>query len=137
MAYFSEIGTIRYEGAKSANPFSFKYYNPDELVAGKPMKEHLRFAMSWWHTFTYRGVDPFGGVTIFRPWDETENDVERAKERVHAAFEFMEKMQIGFFCFHDADLAPRRDTLLETNRILDEVVAVVKQEMARTGIKCL
>lgn len=137
MAYFSEIGTIRYEGAKSANPLSFKYYNPDEIVAGKPMKEHLRFAMSWWHTFTYRGVDPFGGVTIFRPWDETENDVERAKERVHAAFEFMEKMQIGYFCFHDADLAPRRDTLLETNRILDEVVAVVKQEMTRTGIKCL
>ena len=137
MAYFKEIGTIRYEGATSANPFSFKYYNPDELVAGKPMKEHLRFAMSWWHTFTYRGIDPFGGVTIFRPWDETENDVERAKARVHAAFEFMEKMQIGYFCFHDADLAPRRDTLLETNRILDEVVAVVKQEMARTGIKCL
>lgn len=137
MAYFDQIDRIAYEGAASKNPFSFKYYNPTELVAGKPMKDHLRFAMSWWHTFTYRGVDPFGGTTINRPWDETKNDVERAKERVHAAFEFMEKMQIGYFCFHDADLAPRRENLLETNRVLDEVVAVVKQEMARTGIRCL
>ena len=137
MAYFEEIGKIAYEGPKSKNPFSFKYYNPTEVVAGKPMKDHLRFAMSWWHTFTYRGVDPFGGVTIFRPWDETDSDITRAKERVHAAFEFMEKMQIGYFCFHDADLAPRRNNLLETNRVLDDVVAVVKQEMARTGIKCL
>ena len=137
MAYFDQIDRIAYEGAASKNPFSFKYYNPTELVAGKPMKDHLRFAMSWWHTFTYRGVDPFGGTTINRPWDDTKSDVERAKERVHAAFEFMEKMQIGYFCFHDADLAPRRENLLETNRVLDEVVAVVKQEMARTGIRCL
>jgi len=137
MAYFEQIDRIVYEGAASKNPFSFKYYNPTELVAGKPMKDHLRFAMSWWHTFTYRGIDPFGGTTISRPWDDTKSDVERAKERVHAAFEFMEKMQIGFFCFHDADLAPRRENLLETNRVLDEVVAVVKQEMARTGIRCL
>jgi len=137
MAYFDQIDQIAYEGAASKNPFSFKYYNPTELVAGKPMKDHLRFAMSWWHTFTYRGVDPFGGTTINRPWDDTKSDVERAKERVHAAFEFMEKMQIGYFCFHDADLAPRRENLLETNRVLDEVVAVVKQEMARTGIRCL
>jgi xylose isomerase len=137
MAYFDQIDRIAYEGAASKNPFSFKYYNPTELVAGKSMKDHLRFAMSWWHTFTYRGVDPFGGTTINRPWDETKSDVERAKERVHAAFEFMEKMQIGYFCFHDADLAPRRENLLETNRVLDEVVAVVKQEMARTGIRCL
>lgn len=137
MAYFDQIDRIAYEGAASKNPFSFKYYNPTELVAGKPMKDHLRFAMSWWHTFTYRGVDPFGGTTISRPWDDAKNDVERAKERVHAAFEFMEKMQIGYFCFHDADLAPRRENLLETNRVLDEVVAVVKQEMARTGIRCL
>lgn len=137
MAYFDEIKTVRYEGPKSTNPFSFRYYNPDEIVAGKTMKDQLRFAMSWWHTFTFRGVDPFGGVTIFRPWDDTPDDVARAKERVHAAFEFMEKMQIGYFCFHDADIAPRRDNLLDTNRILDEVVAVVKKEMARTGIKCL
>ncbi len=137
MAYFDEIKPIQYEGPKSTNPYSFRYYNPDEIISGKPMKEHLRFAMSWWHTFTFRGIDPFGGVTIFRPWDDTSDDVARAKERVHAAFEFMEKMQIGYFCFHDADLAPRRDNLLDTNRILDEVVTVIKNETTRTGIKCL
>lgn len=137
MAYFEQIAKVEYEGPRSKNPFSFKYYQPNEIIAGKPMKDHLRFAMSWWHTFTYRGVDPFGGVTIYRPWDETENDVDRAKERVHAAFEFMEKMQIGYFCFHDADIAPRRANLLETNRVLDEIVPVIKQEMARTGIRCL
>lgn len=137
MAYFEQIAKVEYEGPRSKNPFSFKYYQPNEVIAGKPMKDHLRFAMSWWHTFTYRGVDPFGGVTIYRPWDETENNVDRAKERVHAAFEFMEKMQIGYFCFHDADIAPRRANLLETNRVLDEIVPVIKQEMARTGIRCL
>lgn len=137
MAYFAEIGKVEYAGPASRNPFSFRYYNPAEIVAGRAMKDHLRFAMSWWHTFTFRGIDPFGGVTIFRPWDDTPDDVARAKERVHAAFEFMEKLQIGYFCFHDADLAPRRGNLLDTNRVLDEVVAVVKQEMARTGIKCL
>lgn len=137
MAYFEQIGKIAYEGAASKNPFSFKYYDPASLIAGKSMKDHLRFAMSWWHTFTYRGTDPFGGVTIYRPWDEAESDVARAKQRVYAAFEFMEKMQIEYFCFHDADLAPRKSNLLETNRVLDEVVLVVKEEMARTGIRCL
>ena len=137
MAYFDQIGKIAYEGAKSKNAFSFKYYNPTEIIAGKAMKDHLRFAMSWWHTFTYRGNDPFGGPTIYRPWDETSDDIARAKARVHAAFEFMEKAQIGYFCFHDADIAPRQANLLETNRVLDEVVEVIRQEMARTGIKCL
>jgi xylose isomerase len=137
MAYFEGINTIGYEGPKSKNPYAFRYYNPDETVSGKPMKDHLRFAMSWWHTFTFRGVDPFGGVTVFRPWDDTPDDVARAKERVHAAFEFMQKMQIGYFCFHDADIAPRRDNLLDTNRILDEVVPIIKDEMVHTGIKCL
>ena len=81
MAYFEQIGTIAYEGPKSKNPLSFKYYNPSERIAGKPMKEHLRFAMSWWHTFTYRGNDPFGGPTIYRPWDETSDEIARAKAR--------------------------------------------------------
>ena len=137
MAYFEQIGPIAYEGPKSKNPLSFKYYNPTEIIAGKQMKDHLRFAMSWWHTFTYRGNDPFGSETIFRPWDETADEIARAKARVYAAFAFMEKAQIGYFCFHDADIAPRQSNLLETNRVLDEVVEVIRQEMARTGIKCL
>lgn len=136
MSYFN-VEKISYEGPKSKNPFSFKYYNPDEIVLGKTMKEHCRFAMSYWHTLTYMGNDPFGGPTMFRPWDNTNDTMEKAIERVHVAFEFMDKMQIPFFCFHDADIAPRGKDLKETNERLDKIVAVIKEEMSRTGIKCL
>lgn len=137
MAYFEGIEKINYEGPESKNPLSFKYYNPDEVVMGKTMKEHLRFAMSFWHTFTYMGNDPFGVGTMSRPWDNQKDAMEIAKARVHAAFEFMEKAQIPFFCFHDRDIAPEGKDLKETNERLDEIVAVIKEEMARTGIKCL
>ena len=136
MSYFN-VSKVNYEGPESKNPFAFKFYNPDEVVMGKTMKEQCRFAMSYWHTLTYMGNDPFGGPTMFRPWDQTANTRERAIERVHAAFEFMEKMQIPFFCFHDADIAPRANTLKETNENLDKIVLVIKEEMKRTGIKCL
>ncbi len=136
MSYF-DTPAIQYEGPKSKNPFAFKYYNPEEVVMGKTMKEQCRFAMSYWHTLTYMGRDPFGGDTMFRPWDNTADDMQKAIERVHAAFEFMEKMQIPFFCFHDADIAPRAATLRETNERLDEIVKVIREEMERTGIKCL
>ncbi|HIT90725.1 MAG TPA: xylose isomerase, partial [Candidatus Merdenecus merdavium] len=91
MSYFKEISKINYEGPESKNPLSFKYYNPDEIVNGKTMKEQLRFAMSYWHTFTFMGVDPFGKPTMQRSWDATEDEMEKAIERVHVAFEFMEK----------------------------------------------
>lgn len=136
MSYFN-VSNIKYEGSTSKNPFSFKFYNPEELILGKSMKEHCRFAMSYWHTFTYMGNDPFGGATMVRPWDKTEDSMEMAIERVHAAFEFMDKMQIPFFCFHDRDIAPRGETLQETNDNLDQIVTVIKEEMKRTNIKCL
>lgn len=136
MGYFN-IEKVEYEGAESRNPFAFKYYNTDEIVMGRTMKEQCKFAMSYWHTFTYMGGDPFGGATMFRPWDETEDCMERAENRVHVAFEFMEKLQIPYFCFHDADIAPRGKNLKETNERLDRIVAVIKAEMKRTGIKCL
>ena len=136
MSYF-DTPAIQYEGPKSKNPFAFKYYNPEEVVMGRTMKEQCRFAMSYWHTLTYMGRDPFGGDTMFRPWDNIADDMQKAIERVHAAFEFMEKMQIPFFCFHDADIAPRAATLRETNERLDEIVKVIREEMERTGIKCL
>ncbi len=135
--YFKGIEKVNYEGPTSKNPLAFKYYNPDEVVMGKTMKEHCRFAMSYWHTFTYMGNDPFGGTTMYRPWDATDDCMEKAIERVHAAFEFMEKMQIPFFCFHDVDIAPRGKDLAETNERLDRIVEVIKEEMDRTGIKCL
>jgi len=137
MAYFKEIGKINYEGPESKNPLAFKYYNPEEVVMGKTMKDQLRFAMSYWHTLTYMGSDPFGVGTMFRPWDNEEDAMQKAKERVRAAFEFMDKMQIPFFCFHDRDIAPEGKDLAETNKRLDEIVVVIKEEMKRTGIKCL
>lgn len=137
MAYFEGVSKVLYEGPESKNPLAFKYYNPDEVVMGKTMKEQLRFAMSYWHTFTYMGNDPFGVGTMFRPWDNEEDAMKIAKERVHAAFEFMEKASIPFFCFHDRDIVPEGKDLEETNRRLDEIVVVIKEEMARTGIKCL
>ncbi|HHX54886.1 MAG TPA: xylose isomerase [Clostridiales bacterium] len=137
MKYFKDVEKINYEGPESKNHMAFKYYNPDEVVMGKTMKEQLRFAMSWWHTFTFMGDDPFGAETMFRPWDQNDDPMVVAKERVYAAFEFMEKMQIPFFCFHDADIAPKGKDLAESNAKLDEIVAVIKEESERTGIKCL
>ena len=137
MAYFN-VGRINYEGPQSTNNLSFRYYNPDEVIMGKTMKEHLKFAMSYWHTFTFMGKDPFGGENFSRHWDNTDDVMAKAKARVYAAFEFMEKLQIEYFCFHDADISPRdQNDLKETNRRLDEIVAVIKEEMKRTGIKCL
>ena len=136
MSYF-ETAKINFEGPASSNPYAFKYYNPDQMVMGKSMKDHCRFAMSYWHTLTAMGSDPFGSATMFRPWDNTQDSMAKATERVRAAFEFMDKLQIPFFCFHDADVAPRGANLKETNANLDVIVGVIKEEMKRTGIKCL
>lgn len=138
MSYFEKIGEIKYEGSKSKNPLAFKYYNPDEVVLGKTMKEHLRFSMAYWHTLTYMGIDPFGKETMDRPWDLlTDDPIEKAKIRVKVAFEFMEKIGIEYFCFHDVDIAPQGDTLVETNKNLDIIVDLIEKEMQRTGIKLL
>ncbi|MBZ4683935.1 MAG: xylose isomerase [Fusobacteriaceae bacterium] len=137
MEFFKEISKIKYEGPNSTNPLAFRHYNPDELVMGKPMKEHLRFSMSYWHTLTGMGADPFGEGTAVRPWDSVEDKIEKAKIRVKVAFEFMEKLGIEYFCFHDRDVAPEGKDLAETNKILDEVVDEIEKEMKRTGIKLL
>ncbi len=136
MSYF-RVDKIKYEGPESKNEFAFKYYNPEELVMGKPMKEHLKFACAYWHTFNAMGDDPFGGPTMFREWDKTTDVVERAKVRVKVAFEFFEKMGFEYFAFHDVDIAPEMETLEETHRVLDEIVDLIEAEMKRTGIKLL
>lgn len=136
MEFFKGIGKISYEGKESKNELSFKYYNPEEIVMGKPMKEHLKFAMSYWHTLTAGGNDQFGEGTIVREWDCL-TSMERAKARVKAGFEFMEKLGIEYFCFHDRDIAPEAETLAEYQKNLDEIVDVIEIEMKRTGIKLL
>ena len=136
MEFFKEIGKIKYEGKDTKNELAFRYYNPDELILGKTMKEHLRFAMSYWHTLTAGGNDQFGEGTIVREWDSLE-PMERAKARVKAGFEIMEKLGIEYFCFHDRDIAPEASTLAEYFKNLDEIVDLIEVEMKRTGIKLL
>lgn len=137
MFYFPEIPRITYEGPKSKNPFAFKHYNADELVEGKPMREHLRFAAAYWHVMRNPLADPFGGGTALMPWDDGSNSVENARTRVRAFFEFLEKTGIDFYCFHDRDVAPELPTLAESNAALDAVVETLAAEQQRTGKKLL
>ena len=136
MAFFSKVEKIKFEGKDSKNLLSFKHYNPDEVVLGKKMKDHLKFAMSYWHTLTAGGNDPFGDATLIREWDNL-SPMEKAKARVKAGFEFMEKLGLEYFCFHDKDIAPEADTLEEYFKNLNEIVDLIESEMKRTGIKLL
>ena len=137
MPAFPEVDRINYEGPDTKNPLAFRWYNPEEVVEGKTMAEHLRFSVVYWHTFRANGSDPFGMPTLNRPWDDGTDSVENACNRARVAFEFMEKLQAPYYAFHDRDIAPEGNSLSETNSILDQVVAVLKEEQQRTGIKLL
>ena len=134
---FRGIGKIKYEGPKCKNPLAFKHYNATEKVEGKTMADHLRFAVAYWHAFRNGCADPFGPATRQMPWDDGSNSVPNAQNRVRAAFEFFSKLGVGFYCFHDRDVAPEGKTLKDTNKKLDEVVKVLAQEQKRTGVKLL
>ncbi|GMA99796.1 xylose isomerase [Pelosinus sp. IPA-1] len=136
MTYFANVTKIAYEGAKSKNPLAFKYYNPEEIVAGKTMEEQLRFSVAYWHTFTAEGADPFGAATMTRPWDQY-TGMDKAKVRVEAAFELFEKLNVPFFAFHDRDIAPEGSTLQETNKNLDTMVTMIKEYMKTSKTKLL
>ncbi len=136
-AAFPEVERIRFEGPESDNPLAFRYYNAEEDVEGKPMKEHLRFSVAYWHTFRATGGDPFGSPTMLRSWEAAQDSVENAVKRVRVAFEFLSKLGVPFYCFHDRDVAPEGATLSETNRNLDAVARVLKEEQERTGIRLL
>ncbi len=136
MDYF-KVEKINYEGNGSTNPFAFKEYNKEQVVLGKTMAEHFKFAMSYWHTFNAMGTDVFGGATMTREWDQTDDIIERAKSRVYASFEFMEKLGLEYFCFHDVDILPEFGTISEYQAALTEIVDVIEGEMKRTGIKLL
>lgn len=137
MTAFPDIAKIKYEGPDSKNPLGFRHYNESETVEGKAMKEHLRFAVCYWHTFRGMGGDPFGPGCAKRPWEDGSDSVEMAAKRVRVAFEFMEKLGVPFYCFHDRDVAPEGKSLSETNANLDRIVKVLKEEQERTGIKLL
>jgi xylose isomerase len=137
MDIFANIPEIAFEGPDSTNPFAFKVYNPDQLVAGKTMREHLRFSVAYWHTFCATGSDPFGAATMLRPWDQSVDPLEQAEAKMRAAFAFCAKLGVDYYCFHDRDLCAEADTLSETNARLDKLVALAKQLQADTGIKLL
>ena len=136
-AAFPSIPKIRYEGSQSRNPLAFKHYNADEVVAGRTMRDHLRFAVVFWHTFRGTGSDPFGVGTMLRPWDDGSNSVANAQKRVRVAFEFIDKLGAPYYCWHDRDVAPEGRNLRETNKNFDAVAKVLKEEQKRTGIKLL
>ena len=135
--FFPNIPVIPYEGPNSANPLSFKFYNPEQMVAGKPMKEHLPFAMAWWHNLCACGTDMFGRDTADKSFGVEKGTMAHAKAKVDAGFEFMQKLGIPYFCFHDVDLVPEADDLKETNRRLDEISDYILEKMQQTGIRCL
>jgi xylose isomerase len=137
MPAFPEISKIKYEGPESKNPLAFRWYNESEVVEGKTMKDQLRFAVVYWHTFRGTGSDPFGAGTMVRPWDDGSDSVENAQNRARAAFEFIEKLGAPYYAFHDRDVAPEGATLAESNKNFDAVVKVLKEEQQRTGIKLL
>jgi xylose isomerase len=136
MEFFKDVAKIKYEGKDSKNPLAFKYYNPDEVINGVKMKDYLRFSVAFWHTFTHAGADPFGQGTMLRTWDD-KSGIELAKARALAAVEFCEKLDVPFFCFHDRDIAPEGANLAETNKILDEIVTVLKDRMKSSDVKLL
>jgi xylose isomerase len=135
--YFPGVKKIKYEGPETKNPLAFRYYKPDEVVLGKTMAEHLRFAVCYWHTFKNLGGDQFGPGTIIRAYNDSSDPMEIADMTMDAAFEFFTKLGVGFWCFHDRDIAPEADNLAETNKRLDKIVQKAKKLQADTGVKLL
>ncbi len=134
---FSNIGVIKYEGAASENPLAFRFYDAERVILGKKMKEHLPFAMAWWHNLGAAGTDMFGRDTADKSFGKEKGTMEHAFAKVDAGFEFMQKLGIEYFCFHDVDLVPEADDIKETNKRLDEISDYILAKMKETGIKCL
>ncbi len=135
--YYKGIKEIKYEGKESDNPLAFKYYNPDQVVAGKTLREHLRFAVAYWHTFCGTGADPFGPGTLAFAWDQSGDAIAAAKEKADAAFEFITKMGFDYYCFHDFDLVREADTFTESEKRLATIVDYLKEKQAASGVKLL
>ncbi len=136
-AAFPNVSKIQFEGTKTKNALAFQHYNPDEIICGKSMKDHLRFSVTYWHTFRGMGADMFGSGTAIRPWDDGSSSVANAQNRARVAFEFMEKLGVPYYAFHDRDVAPEASNLRESNKNLDAVARVLESEQKRTGIKLL
>lgn len=137
MSHFPNIPTFQYEGPGSTNPFAFRHYNPDEKIAGKSMRDHLRFGAAYWHVMRNELGDPFGAGTALMPWDDGSSSLDNALKRIPVFFEFLQKTQIDYYCFHDRDISPEGATLTETHENLDRVVDELEKLQKETGKKLL
>ena len=135
--YFPGIPSIQFEGVQTDNPLAFRWYDENKVVAGKTMKEHLRFACAYWHSFCGNGSDPFGGPTHDFLWNKKSDPIDRAKQKMDAAFEFMSKMSLPFYCFHDVDLVDHTDHVAENERRVEIMATHAAEHMKATGIKLL
>ena len=135
--FYKGIGKIAYEGKTSDNPMAFKFYNPDQMVMGKTMREHFKFAVAYWHSFCGQGGDPFGPGTQQFPWDQSGDPIQRAKDKADAAFEFITKMGFDYFCFHDIDLVDEVETLAKTEKRLHQISTYVAEKKKASGVKLL
>ena len=135
--YFTGINKIPFEGSESDNPFAFKYYNPDQIIAGKTMRDHFKFAIAYWHSFCGQGTDPFGAGTQNFPWDKATDPIQAARDKADAAFEFISKMGFDYYCFHDYDLVQEASTLAESEKRVIAITDYIKEKQAETGIKLL
>lgn len=135
--YFPNIDKIKFEGKGSKNPFAFKYYDENKIVGGKTLKEHFKFSIAYWHTFCATGADPFGPGTMLRPWDANADAVQRAKDKMDAAFEFITKIGAPYYCFHDIDLIDEGNSLSEYENRMKIITDYAKQKQAETGVKLL
>lgn len=135
--YFPFVEKVEYEGKESDNPFAYKYYNAKQVVAGKTMEEHLRFAIAYWHSFCGDGSDPFGSATKKFPWSTAKDEIQAAKDKADAAFEFITKLGVPFYCFHDVDVAPDAEDITTYEKNLQTIVAYLKEKQKASGVKLL
>ena len=135
--FFKNIAQINFEGIESDNLLSFKYYDENKVVLGKSMKEHLKFATCYWHTFTWPGLDPFGGITFDRPWMKSGNPLEMAEIKLDAAFDFFNKIRTPYFCFHDRDISPEGSNYVETKNNFDHIRYIFSKNTKGADLICL
>ncbi len=135
--FFKGIPAIKFEGTGSDNPLAYRWYDEQKIVAGKSMKEHLRFAVAYWHSFVGNGGDPFGEPTHIHPWNQKQDAVERAKDKADAAFEFITKLGLPYYCFHDVDAVDYTNDVLENEKRLQAITAYLQQKQTASGVKLL
>ncbi|HYE56174.1 MAG TPA: xylose isomerase [Chitinophagaceae bacterium] len=137
MEFYKGIGQVKFEGNETDNPLAFRWYDENKVVAGKTMKEHLRFACAYWHSFCGSGADPFGEPTHLFPWEDITDPIQRAKTKMDAAFEFITKLNLPYYCFHDVDVVDYTNDIRENDKRLQAIVDYAKEKQQATGVKLL